>query len=770
MPAHGGVGAEGGDGGGGRRFPRLAVIGCGGVAGERHLPALARLGWRPRVLVDQRTDRAVELARRYGAPRVAADAADLAPGEVEAALVATHMASHAQVSLALLRRGIHVFVEKPMATAREDAESMVETAAAKSVRLAVGHMRRFLFVNRWVKALVDSGALGEVERFDVREGESFHTRRLTAARAVEGTGPYSPAFWDPKASGGGVLLDTGSHTLDTLLWWLGDGRPVRYRDDSLGGVEGDALLELELHGGATGTVELSRTRALRNTAVITGSRGQVEVALQRNAVVRARPEDLMGFELDGRTGGAMPDERLHDHMFERELEDWLRALRSGGEPFVSGASAARAVRIIDGCYRVRQPLPRSWSVPARRATGGTLEGKDVLVTGASGFIGARLVERLVLEEGANVRAAVRTFQNAARIARFPARAVALRRFDMADRDAGGDVIDALVDGCHAVFHLARDTRSPAANREAARSIGAACLRNGVRRLVHVSSLSVYEPLPDAPLTEASPLGRRFGDDKLAAQHEVARMVREEGLRAAILQPTVVYGPFSRYWTERPADMLTDGTVFLPAPGDGICNAVHVDDVVQALLLAAQRDEAVGESFLISGPEHPTWLDFYGAYARALGRDGAVRTMAYDEMERRSRSANGLRILPTPRRVLGHGLLRPLRQVLRFAVYRRLGERGKSMARRFYEQGRLLPARNTGGPPEFLPSRRLLDLYAAKCSVRIDKARRLLGYEPDFGLERGMELTARYLEWARGRDGRAPAARGRGGEAAGGQKR
>src|SRR4029450_2339418 len=55
-------------------------------------------------------------------------------------------------------------------------------------------------------------------------------------------------------------------------------------------------------------------------------------------------------------------------------------------------------------------------------------------------------------------------------------------------------------------------------------------------------------------------------------------------------------------------------------GRGICNAVYVDDVVSALLLAAVSVRAPGERFLISGPEHPTWAEFFGGFARMLGAE------------------------------------------------------------------------------------------------------------------------------------------------------
>ena len=87
---------------------------------------------------------------------------------------------------------------------------------------------------------------------------------------------------------------------------------------------------------------------------------------------------------------------------------------------------------------------------------------------------------------------------------------------------------------------------------------------------------------------------------------------------AVVQPTVVYGPFSLPWTIGPLGALKSSRVVLANGGDGMCNAVYVDDVVAALLLAASRPEAVGQVFLISAESPITWKDFYAAYEDMLG--------------------------------------------------------------------------------------------------------------------------------------------------------
>jgi predicted dehydrogenase len=317
--------------------PRLAIVGCGAVTEQRHLPALAALDVRAALLVDPNLARAEELAAQFRAGAAAADYADYLD-LIDGAIVASPAASHARIAGALLTRGIHVLVEKPMALTAADGAAMVAAARQGRAVLAVGLMRRFLRAARWTKSAIDAGLLGRIESFDVREGSPY-------AWPVA-----SPTTFQRHAAGGGVLSDTGAHTLDLITWWLGELTVASYRDDNFGGVEADCEMTLRTAGGAEGVVELSRTRRLRCTAIIRGSAGEIEVSVYKNQIT-ARPASLLR--------GCRLEPQSFDDLFVLQLRDWMRAF-SSGRPHVSGQSALPSIALIESCYRRRAPLDLPW--------------------------------------------------------------------------------------------------------------------------------------------------------------------------------------------------------------------------------------------------------------------------------------------------------------------------------------------------------------------------------------------------------------------------
>jgi predicted dehydrogenase len=186
--------------------------------------------------------------------------------------------------------------------------------------------------------------LGPIRTFEYREGYVYNW-------------PVASDFMFKKdAAGGGALIDTGAHTLDAILWWLGDVERFEYYDDAEGGVDADCEIHLMMSCGATGLVELSRTRNLPNRIILRGDRGTLD----------ARPGEVLlivdGYRLTGMVD-CPADPAQSDHyvpMITASLQDWLDAIRHGREPLVTGAEGRRSVALIEACYRDRQPLAYPW--------------------------------------------------------------------------------------------------------------------------------------------------------------------------------------------------------------------------------------------------------------------------------------------------------------------------------------------------------------------------------------------------------------------------
>jgi predicted dehydrogenase/nucleoside-diphosphate-sugar epimerase len=717
---------------------RMAIVGCGAVTEKLHLPALVRLpGIRITALVDPDLSRVYGIAARL-APglHTAASTTDL-ERYADAALVAVPNHLHTPIAADLLRRGLHVLVEKPLAVSLDEANRLIEVAQRAGRLLSVGLIRRHYLSFEFVQRVLEAGWLGRIQSFDCREGMAY-------AWSAASSSLYRPDH------GGGVLVDRGAHVFDLLLAWLGPFSSVRYRDDARGGVEANSVLELQLRNGAKGIIELSWTRDLRNTCIIRGEKGEIEVGMFPSdpATLRLGRMQMAGMPTDGRT-----------HAFDlhataaRQFEVFANAVRTGGAPPVSGDQALESIRLFEACRGARQALNLPWEPFQADVRWSEFAGKRVLVTGGAGFLGGRVVEALAQNSQANIRALVRDFSRVPSIAKYP---VELIRGDVGDPE----VLRRAMRGCDYVIHCAygkgpRDEQFRV-NVGAVKGLIQAARDSGVRQVVHVSTLMVYGDPKDGALNEeaTSRPSRRdaYGYTKWKGEELALQEGKRLGVPVAVIQPAAVYGPDSPPWTWLPIKTMKSGRVVLVNGGNGISNAVYVDDVVTALLNAALEPRAAGERMLITGPDVVTWREFYGAFDELFG-GGRTVSMSSDEIAqaRRARKrGNAAQLLAlireehaARRRLLALPAVAPFVsavQTLLPAAVRRLKARVVA----------LLEAPVSAAPATeeiLLPSPAQERFFRAIVTVDCAKAARLIGYRPQYSFKSGMRLVGEWVRWA-----------------------
>lgn len=395
--------------------------------------------------------------------------------------------------------------------------------------------------------------------------------------------------------------------------------------------------------------------------------------------------------------------------------------------------------------------------------------RQVLITGATGFIGGRLAE-VACGRGIPVTGLVRTWSHAARLSRLPVRM------------ASGDVLDPgslgeAMKGCDVVFHCAVDNRVAGKAHRRSSVQGTAnvmqvALQTGIERVVHLSSTAVYSytPGPDAATEEGA--YRYSGDDycdaKIDAEKVALRYYREHGLPVTVLRPTIVYGPFG-FHTAYTAALIRKGRMVLVNGGTGICNCLYVDNLVDAMLLAAEHQGAVGEVFHISDASPVTWKEFIEAHARALGDSHLpLPEMSVPELAEARAQMGGIRIITSSwEQALRLARDPEMRQALSsIPVVKRSALMGRSVARsllpspaRRLLRQKLLGGNANGGPRDGAERASQSDPVLSQAEVNmftayenvafsVEKARRLLGYDPRFGFAEGMRRTAAWMQWAR----------------------
>lgn len=378
----------------------------------------------------------------------------------------------------------------------------------------------------------------------------------------------------------------------------------------------------------------------------------------------------------------------------------------------------------------------------------------ILVTGATGFIGSRLCELLSLEHRLPYRALVRDFSRAARIARLDPELV---RGDLSDPAS----LARAVEGCDAVVNLAHGDDAGARKQTA--QLVEACTRGRVRRLVHVSSMAVHGPAPGPDvLTEANAPMRRWGeaysDAKAAAEAVVTEAGRRGVLETVVLRPTIVYGPHSFFVTPIVHD-ARDGFVSLIDGGRGICNAVYVDDVCEAVLAALTRDGAAGGRFLLNGDDRMDWRTFITTFADMVEGDKRVHDHGLDAISAHHRAQQpgvrdslkaAIRLAASPAFHAQLSTIPPVGSLIRGTKELVTGaisaERKLMIKSRF--QGRSVAPPVDDVPAPRMPGEGRVVREAYRSWVSNAGARAGLGWAPAHSFELGAQRTGDWLRFAR----------------------
>ena len=195
---------------------KVGIIGCGGIANQKHLPALAGIEEVEVVaFCDIIEERAILSKNTYGTSdgRVYSDYKEMLEKEdLDIVHVCTPNSSHAEISIAAMEADNHVMCEKPMAKTAEEARAMIEASEKTGKKLTIGYQNRFRKDSQFLHAACADGELGEIYN-----AKAHAIRR----RAV----PTWGVFLDEEAQGGGPLIDIGTHALDLTLWMMDNYKP-----------------------------------------------------------------------------------------------------------------------------------------------------------------------------------------------------------------------------------------------------------------------------------------------------------------------------------------------------------------------------------------------------------------------------------------------------------------------------------------------------------------------------------------------------------------
>ena len=312
-------------------FVRFGIVGCGRIA-QSHLTALASIPEaKLKVAVESRKAAGEAVAAEYGCRLLDDYRSPELPGLVDAVILCTPPDLHFAIARHFLERGIHVLCEKPLTIRSDEARQLVALSREKDLLLMMASKFRYVDDIIRAKAIVESGILGRIVLYE-----------NTFCSKINMTGRWNA---DKAVSGGGVLIDNGSHSADIARYLLGpivevqaqNGLPAQGLD-----VEDTVRVQFLTAGGVIGMIDLSWsiTKESQNYVSLFGSEGTLLVGWSGSR-----------YRQDG-SSKWVPFGSGYDKLraFRRQLENFIGTLKGREMPIITAEDSLASVEVIETAY------------------------------------------------------------------------------------------------------------------------------------------------------------------------------------------------------------------------------------------------------------------------------------------------------------------------------------------------------------------------------------------------------------------------------------
>jgi len=320
----------------------------------------------------------------------------------------------------------------------------------------------------------------------------------------------------------------------------------------------------------------------------------------------------------------------------------------------------------------------------------------ILVTGATGFTGGHLVRKLLEDSSNELRIIARDEKKSQELKEL---GVEVFIGDISDKET----VFRAVKGADIVFHVAAAYREAKTddsyywdvNYKGTKYILDACLEYGVKRVVHTSTIGLVSSVKNPPSNEeeAYSPGDVYQNSKCEAEKEALRYAREKGLAVSVVRPAAIYGPGDLRMLKM-FKMIAKKRWLFFGNGRAYLHMVYIDDLVDGFILCSRKEEAIGQVFIIGGEKYTSLNELSAMIAAEFG----VKTQS---------------------------IHLPYKPVELLAV----------CVEKIWKLFKIKKQ-----PPIY---KRRVAFFKKSRAFSIEKARKLLGYEPKVDLKSGIHKTAQW---------------------------